>query len=886
MWLVMTIACVCAVGYQIYERVSFFGSWPVNVNVEVKYNKTLKFPAVTICNQNSFKATKAAEFGLYDLIEDVFSKSAVRPLEDIRHYNASSITIEDLFVNLGHDKHDLVVSCRWKNTECGPKNFTPILTDHGLCYKFSPNSIEMAISAPGIDSGLHLMLNIEQYEYMNGPHDSAGVKVLLHDPRQTPLVASLGQTVSTGVSAFAGINLLMIEYQPPPYGDCGSKLLNHTTFYTAEECFLDCMTAFVIEKCGCRDIYMTTNGSTFPAICNLVQYLSCIKEANDEFYGMFEHRCKCPVSCDVTVFEPTFSDGSLSNHAVDSLLTPNQAASLYRKLLDASRTKAKLDKRKQEEFRILVEPLNEAYTHLNKLLYILPEYLKNQSAILSLAEQEFNYIYDYIHWFHNCQLYVFSIGILQDKDALSNYLSESTDEFLHIWLQRIERLINNSNPQDPKREVIFKQAVEDLQHRKYLIRKAQDDITSLFHSFTEGIIDNDILFSDLNQSNIKHFLPRSEMKEALSYMSYKNDWPFFDTLKYCKEEIIYLYRNISGVVDQLINLTETAFRNQDGYRMHPVSTNIIKTYVTAAFKSNSCRYILNKMTFQWPTVLLEAKQQLSIRHRDEFYGIFYHTEETLLHLAETIDHGKLIMNSELKNFKDIANQFVEFKQHSLTDVYAVLYSDNVQTAITKLKAFSFEVDTRGQALYDHINSLDTLANVKWYQLYETDKEARDIYHKLFNNESFLHNPDDARKAFYDRLDHARNDFNVRKLLGNIDHEFIEAVDEVAQYLDNFNRSVRINSIFLKENFLKLNVFYRQLSYERISQHKGYDIFGLICDIGGSMGLFIGASMLTVVEVIDLLLGQTPVFGKKAKSQRNPSHTSDTNRLKSARTHDN
>ena len=80
----MTIACICAVGYQIYERVSFFRSWPVNVNVEINYNKTLQFPAVTICNQNSFRATKAAEFGLYDLIEDVFSKSAVSLRKHVR----------------------------------------------------------------------------------------------------------------------------------------------------------------------------------------------------------------------------------------------------------------------------------------------------------------------------------------------------------------------------------------------------------------------------------------------------------------------------------------------------------------------------------------------------------------------------------------------------------------------------------------------------------------------------------------------------------------------------------------------------------------------------------------------------------------------------------
>ena len=37
-------------------------------------------------------------------------------------------------------------------------------------------------------------------------------------------------------------------------------------------------------------------------------------------------------------------------------------------------------------------------------------------------------------------------------------------------------------------------------------------------------------------------------------------------------------------------------------------------------------------------------------------------------------------------------------------------------------------------------------------------------------------------------------------------------------------------------------------------------------------------MLTVVEIIDLLLVQTPVFGKKPKLKRNSSDTTDTSSL--------
>lgn len=41
--------------YQIIDRIIYYRSNPVNVNVKINYNQSLEFPAVTICNQNAFK---------------------------------------------------------------------------------------------------------------------------------------------------------------------------------------------------------------------------------------------------------------------------------------------------------------------------------------------------------------------------------------------------------------------------------------------------------------------------------------------------------------------------------------------------------------------------------------------------------------------------------------------------------------------------------------------------------------------------------------------------------------------------------------------------------------------------------------------------------------
>ncbi|XP_060104167.1 acid-sensing ion channel 3 [Heteronotia binoei] len=71
----------------------------------------------------------------------------------------------------------------------------------------------------------------------------------------------------------------------------------------------------------------------------------------------------------------------------------------------------------------------------------------------------------------------------------------------------------------------------------------------------------------------------------------------------------------------------------------------------------------------------------------------------------------------------------------------------------------------------------------------------------------------------------------------------------AKYLaKKYNRSEQ----YIKENLLVLDIFFEALSYETIEQKKAYEVAGLLGDIGGQMGLFIGASLLTILEIFDYL----------------------------------
>ncbi|XP_075436558.1 acid-sensing ion channel 3-like isoform X1 [Ascaphus truei] len=71
----------------------------------------------------------------------------------------------------------------------------------------------------------------------------------------------------------------------------------------------------------------------------------------------------------------------------------------------------------------------------------------------------------------------------------------------------------------------------------------------------------------------------------------------------------------------------------------------------------------------------------------------------------------------------------------------------------------------------------------------------------------------------------------------------------ARYLARkYNRSEE----YIADNIMVLDIFFEALNYETIEQKKAYEVAGLLGDIGGQMGLFIGASILTILEIFDYL----------------------------------
>ena len=63
----------------------------------------------------------------------------------------------------------------------------------------------------GMKYGLQLVLNIEQYEYMAGPQNAVGVKLVLHQQDAIPLVQDFGYIVRAGTYTTVEVSVTKVS---------------------------------------------------------------------------------------------------------------------------------------------------------------------------------------------------------------------------------------------------------------------------------------------------------------------------------------------------------------------------------------------------------------------------------------------------------------------------------------------------------------------------------------------------------------------------------------------------------------------------------------------------------------------------------------------------
>ncbi|KAM8939461.1 acid-sensing ion channel 5-like [Pelodytes ibericus] len=74
-------------------------------------------------------------------------------------------------------------------------------------------------------------------------------------------------------------------------------------------------------------------------------------------------------------------------------------------------------------------------------------------------------------------------------------------------------------------------------------------------------------------------------------------------------------------------------------------------------------------------------------------------------------------------------------------------------------------------------------------------------------------------------------------------------DKAAEY---FSTKLSRNTTYMRDNLVFIDIKYHELNYKITKQQKALSPTELISDVGGQLGLFCGASMITIIEILEYL----------------------------------
>ncbi|XP_073844138.1 pickpocket protein 28-like [Musca autumnalis] len=201
-----------------------------------------------------------------------------------------------------------------------------------LPTKFFPRKTQ----GTGISMGLSLILNAEVDEYYCSSSGGAGFKINLASPIDRPLISEGGVIVPLGSETRFRLEALLTESSPEIRSldrhrrQClffNEEPLIYYRYYTRDHCENECLSAYLIERCGCIPYYLPplSNNCTF---CN-VSRLFCIERAKQQFNQTIGDKClsRCLTTCfDLNFMADTFSSPlAASNYSIQSRVLYNMS---------------------------------------------------------------------------------------------------------------------------------------------------------------------------------------------------------------------------------------------------------------------------------------------------------------------------------------------------------------------------------------------------------------------------------------------------------------------------------------------------------------------------------------------------------------------------------
>ncbi|XP_065341967.1 pickpocket protein 28-like [Cloeon dipterum] len=330
-WLGAFVLAMVTAAFLIFDLYKTWDANPVIVSFSASSTPItdIPFPAITICNMNNARRSVAesilspsADHQTVDvervLLNDVCNMSLFPegPRNSTSRKKPIKISpqwddFRDFMIKVNEPCHELLLKCQWSGETFSCSDlFNSALTDEGLCCVFNrvprdllfrnPDDLpDLNITFPfsafdwspekqypfntsrktlpwrpegaGKHLGLTIILDLELHEYFCSSTASAGLKMLLHNPVESPKMSSFGAAISPGKENFVVIRPELTrstgKIEPTKVNKRHCFFLHERSLrfyrtYTKHNCAMECEANYTLAKCGCVEYFMPKDKNT------------------------------------------------------------------------------------------------------------------------------------------------------------------------------------------------------------------------------------------------------------------------------------------------------------------------------------------------------------------------------------------------------------------------------------------------------------------------------------------------------------------------------------------------------------------------------------------------------------------------------------------------
>ncbi|XP_078693278.1 acid-sensing ion channel 2-like isoform X1 [Branchiostoma floridae x Branchiostoma belcheri] len=332
LWVVAILGSYSGFAYMFSSMIIDYFSYRTITDTKLEFSEDLTFPAVTICNMNKFDETKLKiiDFSYLSLflygvqldVDAILASPGAYPDETVNS-TLEGVTVGDLLLEKGFNlQWPRMPLCKWKGNPCTQQDFNHSFGYYGNCYTFnadanSPLKQTIQGSGNGFVAFVDLKVNDYTESYYASGNSEVGLKLLLHDQNEPPMMDTQGIALAPGSHAFIAAKRTLYENHLPPWGVCQDLQLEYYDTYTLNGCYLECRSKHVVRNCSCRPYDLP---GTAPS-CDPNTMFSCVRAVLDQV-TRGELECNCPVPCSMTAYSMSVSYAGWPNKLTGEYISP------------------------------------------------------------------------------------------------------------------------------------------------------------------------------------------------------------------------------------------------------------------------------------------------------------------------------------------------------------------------------------------------------------------------------------------------------------------------------------------------------------------------------------------------------------------------------------